>query len=34
VGLLLAISERETETKKIIERPKAAKAKRKRTAEG
>ena len=27
VGLLLAISERETETKKIIERPKAAKSK-------
>ena len=34
VGLLLAISERETEKRKIIERPKAAKAKRKRTAEG
>ena len=34
VGLLLAISERETEKRKIIERPKSAKAKRKRTAEG
>jgi cell division protein FtsW (lipid II flippase) len=34
VGLLLAISERETETRKIIERPKATRAKRKRTAEG
>ena len=34
VGLLLAISEKETEIKKIIERPKANKAKRKRAVEG
>jgi cell division protein FtsW (lipid II flippase) len=32
VGLLLAISERETETRKIIERPKANKPKKKRQA--
>jgi len=31
VGLLLAISERETETRKIIERPKADRSKGKKT---
>jgi len=34
VGLLLAISERETETKKIIERARTRKAKRRATVEG
>jgi hypothetical protein len=33
VGLLLAISEKETETRKIIERPKAERAKKKKTAD-
>jgi hypothetical protein len=34
MGLLLAISEREAETKKIIERPRVSKTKKKKTAEG